>query len=267
MVTTGVPPDLADEFELRRRDRSVALVRSDFAAAFDELGLLESPEPGGVRRAPAGGRGGAWIAAPEGGEEAVVRPGRRGGWIARFNRSRYFAGDRFLDELVLTERLRRRGAPVPRPLAAVRRDHRIGYETWLATRHLPGTAPAARLIAAASADRLPALLHAVGRAVRALHEAGGDHADLNAWNVLIAAGETSAPEAWIVDLDRGRISPRPLTGRRARANLARLRRSFVKLGLASALEAWPALERGYASAPDASAAPDTPSTGAANCRS
>ena len=55
----------------------------------------------------------------------------------------------------------------------------------------------------------------------------------------------------IVDLDRGRLRPAPLAPARAAANLARLRRSFAKLGLAEALAAWPAFERGYASALDA----------------
>jgi 3-deoxy-D-manno-octulosonic acid kinase len=249
MITT-VPADLADAFELRRGPGRVALVRSDFAPAFEALGLLASPVADEGARSTAGGRGGAWIADPGSGGDIVIRPGRRGGWPGRFIRARYFADDRFLEELVLTERLHRRGAPVPVPLAAVRRQRSIGYETWLATRRIPGASPAADTLATAPADRLPGLLHAMGRAVCALHRAGGDHADLNAWNVLIADAVAGAgePRAYVVDLDRGRLRPAPLAARRARANLARLRRSLRKRGLAAALAAWPELERGYASA-------------------
>jgi len=248
MITT-VPSDLADAFELHRAAGRVALVRSDFRPAFDALGLLTSPavsDAGG--RAPdaiAGGRGGALVVDAGAAGEIVVRPGRRGGWFGKLVRRRYFAGDRFMEELVVTERLRRRGAPVPDPLAAVRRPRAVGYETWLATRRLPGAEPAAVALAATPADRLRGPMRAMGRAVRALHEAGGDHADLNAWNVLLGWEGESEVRAFVVDLDRGRLRPAPLGAKRARANLARLRRSLRKLELVHALAAWPEFERGY----------------------
>ena len=134
MVTTDVPADLAGEFELRRAPARVALVRSGFGPAFDALGLFASAAPVADALSPAGGRGGAWVAGDGEGGRIVVRPGRRGGWPGRLIRSRYFLGDRFLSELILTERLRRRGAPVPEPLAAVRVERRVGYETWLVSR-------------------------------------------------------------------------------------------------------------------------------------
>lgn len=248
MITT-VPADLADEFELHRGPGRSALVRSEFNSAFEALGLLTSPVADERAQATAGGRGGAWIADAGIEGEIVVRPGRRGGWAGKLVRARYFAGDRFLEELVLTERLRRRGAPVPEPLAAVRRQRRIGYETWLVTRRIPGAAPAADVLAAVPPERLPEVLRAMGRAVQALHRAGGDHADLNAWNVLIGNHDVGSgePRAHLVDLDRGRLRPAPLGARRAGANLARLRRSLRKLGLEDALAAWPEFERGYAS--------------------
>jgi tRNA A-37 threonylcarbamoyl transferase component Bud32 len=91
----------------------------------------------------------------------------------------------------------------------------------------------------------------MGRAVAALHGAGGDHADLNAWNVLIAGSDE--PRAHVVDLDRGRLRSAPLGAPRAAANLARLRRSLGRLGLVDALSAWTEFERGYASGAAAAA--------------
>ena len=250
MMST-VPADLTGAFELRRAPARVALVRSDFGPTFEALGLLGSPASDPRAPPTVGGRGGAWIADAGGPGEIVIRPGRRGGWFGKLVRARYFAGDRFLDELVLTERLRRRGAPVPDPLAAVRRQRRVGYETWLITRRIPGAVPAADLLAGAPAERLPDLLRAMGRAVAALHGAGGDHADLNAWNVLIAGSDE--PRAHVVDLDRGRLRSAPLGATRAAANLARLRRSLGRLGLVDALAAWTEFESGYASGAAAAA--------------
>jgi len=247
MSSDRVPRDLEDAFELHRAPGRTAIVRSDFAAAFETHGLLVSPHGGETARRVDGGRGDARLVSIAPGEDVVVRPGRRGGWPGRLVRARYFLGDRFRDELVLTERLRRRGAPVPEPLAAVRRERRVGYETWLVTRRIEGARPAARALRDTPEPRLRDLLEAAGRGIRRLHEAGGDHADLNAWNVLLVNAEAREPEAWIVDLDRGRLRA-PLPARRARAALARLRRSLAKLGLERALDAWDALERGYASA-------------------
>lgn len=246
MPGSRLPSDLDDAFERVRTGPHVFVVRGDVREVLEELGLDRSPAPPTGAASPGGGRGGAWIAPLPMGGEIVIRPGRRGGWFGRWIRSRYFLGDRFVDELILTERLRRRGAPVPEPLAAVRRGRRPGYETWLVTRRIPGVVPAAAAWATAPEGRLPDRLEAAGRAVGRLHAAGGEHADLNAWNILVGDDD-----AWIVDLDRGRLRPAPLARARAAANLARLRRSLAKLGLAYALEAWPAFERGYASVLDA----------------
>lgn len=238
-----MPPDLADTFESLRRGPTTAIVRIDFRDGFEALGLDRSPDPPGDAAPTAGGRGDAWIASLPTGDEAVVRPGRRGGWFGRLIRRRYFLGDRFTAELVLTERLRRRGAPVPLPLAAVRRERRVGYETWLVTRRIPAARPAAELLAEGTEAERRARLATLGDAVGRLHAAGGDHADLNAWNLLI-----DGDDAYVVDLDRGRLREAPLAAGRAAANLARLRRSLDRLGLDEARAAWPELERGYAAA-------------------
>jgi 3-deoxy-D-manno-octulosonic acid kinase len=181
--------------------------------------------------------------------EAVVRTFRRGGLVRHVSRQRYLLGDRAFDELLLLERLRRVGAPVPEPLAAVQTRLRPGYAACLVTRRLRGVEPAAQRLRKARSAEVEAILESVGRAVRRLHDAGGRHADLNAWNVLVPVAGPPRP-AWVVDLDRGRFDPDGVPRRHRRRNLARLRRSLRKLGLADALAAWPAFERGYASPPE-----------------
>ena len=239
------PSDLAPAFTLMRYERFTALVRTDFLPAARALGLLRSDEATPDAARPAGGRGDAWIAEPPGGAAVVVRPGRRGGWIGRLVRSRYFAGNRFFDELVATERLRRRGAPVPRPLAAVRRGRAIGYETWLVTERIPGVRPAARTLESLGDEGVEDAMGVLGRTVRALHDAGGDHADLNAWNLLLPADPDADTVGLVIDFDRARVVAPPLSLERAQASLARLRRSLDRLGLGRALASWAAFEAAY----------------------
>src|SRR5262249_8893971 len=86
-----------------------------------------------------------------------------------------------------------------------------------------------------------------GEAVRRLHDAGFDHADLNVKNVLLRESSGKV-EAWIIDLDRGRLVE-TLDASARRRSLVRLLRSFAKThvlaGGVSARDLF-RLARGYA---------------------
>ena len=248
-----LPDWMRDRFERIDRPETAAIVRTDFRAAFESHGLLHCARgraPGGTP-VLAGGRGDARVlpAGPLG--EVVVRPFRRGGWVRHVVRDRYLAGNRAFEEIVLTERLRRAGAPVPEALAAV--QSRLGpgpaYAACLVTRRLVGFAPAAEVLRGLRQGEAAGPMERIGTSIRRAHEAGGAHADLNAWNVLLAAGRPGHAPV-LIDWDRGRWRPDGVSRRDARVNLRRLRRSLRKLDLSAALGAWDALERGYASGPD-----------------
>lgn len=247
------------EFLIRREGPRAALVRTGFAEAFDALGLLgaagEPPEELAGRTARVaraartrrpGGRGAVLLLETEAGDALVVRPYRRGGLPGRVLRSRYFLGNRAFRELILTERLRRAGLPLPEPLAAVQEARFPGYRAALVTRRVPDVRTAAELLAAAGPEEVARLLERMGRSVGRLHAAGLLHADLNAHNLLLDPEARDRP-AVVLDLDRGRLLPPPLPSPLARANLRRLRRSLSKLGLRAALEGWEAFEAGYRS--------------------
>lgn len=254
-----VPDWMSAEFSTVRSNGAVAIVRSDFLASFEAHRLIDctAPQlravPGGTGRdeldaeSLVGGRGAMRIidAGPLG--EAVVRPYRRGGFVERFNKRRYFLGDRAFDELVSTHRLRLRGAPVPEVLAAVQVRLQPGYGGCLVTRRIPRASPASSVLGEPEAP-VAGMLEAMGRAVRRFHEAGGIHADLNAHNVLVSADRDGSMT--IIDLDRATVAAGPAPPGRARANLRRLRRSFEKLGLTVALDHWEAFELGYDALPD-----------------
>lgn len=248
-----LPDWMRDRFERVDGPGTAALVRRDFRDAFDAHGLLGCAGPAPVDGAPvsAGGRGDARVLPAGALGEVVVRPFRRGGWVRHLVRDRYFGGSRAFREIVLTERLRRDGAPVPEAVAAV--QSRVGpgpaYAACLVTRRLAGYAPAAEVLRGLRPGEAAGYMERIGAAIRRAHVAGGAHADLNAWNVLVAAGRPGLSPI-LIDWDRGRWRRGGVGRRRARANLARLRRSLGKLKLAGALAAWAALERGYDSGPD-----------------
>ena len=172
------------------------------------------------------------------GAQWVLRPYRRGGLMARLAKQRYLwtglERTRAFRELRLTAELYAQDLPVPRPVAAAVTRHGPSYEAALITVRIPGALSLAdRLIEDRTSDTL---LEAVGRTIRRFHDAGLDHVDLNARNLLVDAQE----QVWLIDLDRCRLRQ---AGSWQEANLRRLDRSLEKFG---ASEAGSRIRRGYA---------------------
>lgn len=192
-----------------------------------------------------GGRGGvAFVDAPIG--ACVLRHYHRGGWMAPLmgdryvwngrERSRGFAEFRLLAELF------QRGLPVPAPVAARYQRRGAYYTADLITRTIEGAQTLTDLIIAGRLDA--GLAGRVGELVGRFHAEGVDHADLNAHNILMAGDRF-----WLIDFDRGEIR---VTGTAWRlANLARLKRSLLKVGACDHDEAtldrevWTPFMRGY----------------------
>jgi 3-deoxy-D-manno-octulosonic acid kinase len=173
-----------------------------------------------------GGRGGAiYLDAPFG--RCVLRHYRRGGMVARVMGDRYLwtgaERTRGFAEFALLAELHGRGLRAPAPVAARYQRKGAHYRADLITRRIEGASTLAELVARDRCDAGAAAR--VGETIAEFHAAGVYHADLNAHNVLLV-GET----VWLVDFDRGQMR----TPARAwqLANLARLRRSLLKLGAA-----------------------------------
>lgn len=156
----------------------------------------------------------------------ALRHYHRGGMVAPILGDRYLwtgrERTRGFAEFRLLAELRRRGLPVPPPVAA-RYRHRGGiyYTADLLTRRIEHTRTLAELITAGELDS--DMAGRVGALIARFHAQGVDHADLNAHNLLIGPNGL-----WLVDFDRGRI--RALQGEWGLENLRRLRRSMLKLG-------------------------------------
>ena len=194
----------------------------------------------------AGGRGSAGFI-DHGPHGLVLRHYRRGGLVGRWLHDTYLGRNagtsRAMREFALLAQLRAGGLPVPQPVGArMQRSGLWRYRADLIVERLPDTRTLAERLAAG--ERLDAAQwHRIGATIRQLHEAGVDHVDLNANNLLVAADGT----VWIIDFDRCRARG----GHAWRAgNLARLHRSLRKLrrrhpGFLFDDSDWRALESGY----------------------
>ena len=184
----------------------------------------------------AGGRGGV-LRFDLGQGEGVLRPFRRGGIAGRVLANRYFRDNRPLREFRVHAELLRRGAPCAPLLGVAWQAQGPWFSGAIATGFIEGPSLESLLAGDAAEEALQEALSEAGRAVRALHDAGGLHADLHPGNILVAR-----EGAFLIDFDRARLFPALSPAQRA-SNLLRLRRAFVKRGhdprhLATMLEAY-----------------------------
>lgn len=155
----------------------------------------------------------------------VLRHYRRGGFVAKLSQDSYlWAGasrTRSFKEWRLLAELRRRGLPVPAPVAARYVRSGLWYRADLITQLLPATHTLATLITGRELGE--SAWRSVGRTIAAFHHEGVHHADLNANNIVI--GEVDGT-VYLLDFDLGRIRPR---GAWEKEVLARLKRSLEKI--------------------------------------
>jgi 3-deoxy-D-manno-octulosonic acid kinase len=213
---------------VKRTPRGAVLVASSqFASLLESAGeSIFDPEHWralGALSATSQGRGSAWFIR-SGDDEWVLRHYSRGGFVGKFLRDSYlWTGEsrvRAFSELRLTRALQEMGLPVPAPVAAAYRRAGASYRCDLITRRIRGAAALSARLATAplSADRW----REIGAVIARFHDAGVDHADLNAHNILLGdAGGVS-----LIDFDRGCLRT---AGAWRQDNMARLRRSLLKI--------------------------------------
>lgn len=154
----------------------------------------------------------------------ALRHYRRGGLVARVARDQYVwrgeANTRAFKEWQLLYHLHRAGLPVPAPIAARYRRHGLMYTADILTERLMDSESLAERLRVRGIPILGWIT--IGRCIRAFHNLGVCHADLNAHNVMLVP-ESSV---YLIDFDRGRLRK---PGLWCDGNLVRLRRSLEKI--------------------------------------
>lgn len=167
-----------------------------------------------------GGRQAAWYVHLPDGRAGVLRHYRRGGLVARLFHDQYLwcgaRRTRSWAEFEVMVYLHQQGVAVPRPVAALWQRQSFYYRAALITERIAGARPLAQGLDEANVGP-------VARAIKQMHDAGIDHADLNVFNILLDGQD----KVWLIDFDRARHFDDLSFARRHR-NLLRLRRSLLK---------------------------------------
>jgi 3-deoxy-D-manno-octulosonic acid kinase len=211
------------------------LVRQDLVDMACATGILEEKDPRrwqGYSGQMKGGRGQLFRIRLARGMDMLIKNLCRGGLVRWINRNLYFSRDRLFNEAVLTNHLIAHKVPMA-PMLLGRAEHAAMnfYRLQLGTLEIAGAVPLLDLFKAEPVDTglLMSTMELAGRSVRALHDAGVYHHDLNLGNLLLASFDpfdTGSPVK-VIDLDRSRRY-RNLAPKARAANLARLYRHAVK---------------------------------------
>ncbi len=153
---------------------------------------------------PLRGRGVVYaVPLPGDAESVVVRHNHHGGMFAAITRDVFPPPTRAPHELLTSERLRRRGVPTPAMLGyALYPAGPLLRRVDVVTREVRNAFDLSAAITSPDAELRTAALHATGRLVRRLSEAGARHRDLNVKNVLLAEDGDGALRALVLDVDR-----------------------------------------------------------------
>jgi tRNA A-37 threonylcarbamoyl transferase component Bud32 len=167
-------------------------------------------------------------------ERMILRPYRRGGLLRLLVRDLYWRDRRPLRELRVGAAALQAGIPTAAVLAAV--AFRVAgplYRGYLITRELTGCSDLPSFLGAAHGEAAEerfrnkrTLLARIARAVRAMHDRGFYHGDLNLKNILINAERPNT--VYIIDWDKSHET-RNLSLVQRSSNMVRFCRSMEKL--------------------------------------
>lgn len=221
-------PPLPQGFRMVRGPGMRAWVLREGASPAPDVDLWDRWTRGGEGKvlADPGGRAPVYQLEGEGFGRVVLRSFHHGGLFGKLLGNRFLGADRFLEELRVSEAIRREGVPTPEVLALYLRRTGGGVcRGWILTRYVPGGGNLRQWAEAGLPGKpeLHRVLRLAARTVSSLHAAGCLHPDLNLSNLLLV------PDGMLVlDLDGALMEPS--LGLRARTDtFLRLYRSLAKV--------------------------------------
>jgi hypothetical protein len=230
VMTVSAWPEPPAGFVVRTAGRSVLYVAASSEQSVRARGLERWDA---WRRAlssgsASSGRGMTTVVPGPSGSRWRLKSMRRGGWLAGLWRDRYLSGRRLVATLLASVEALARGVPTARPIALIV-EPGPGPLTRgaMAFEEIDGAEDLAHRVVRRAATR-DDLQGAIG-AIRAMHDRGVSHPDLNLGNVLLRPLAGAARQAFVIDFDRAAFVPGPLPFGSRQAALRRLERSCAKL--------------------------------------
>ena len=223
-------PEPPAGFVLRPDGACALYVAEPLASAVDARGLhvWDAWDRALASGSAASGRGATAVIDGGSGTRWRLKAMRRGGSLARVWRDRYLSAVRLVATLSASVEAQARGVPTADPVALIVKAGAGGLVRGaMAIEEIERSEDLARLVLRGAATR--ADLAATIDAVRAMHDRGVTHPDLNLGNVLLRPQGEGSPEAFLIDFDRATFAPGPLPFAARQAALRRLERSCAKL--------------------------------------
>jgi len=213
--------ELPDGFRHVQEGHAFAIVRDEGGEKIAEALLHHA----GCETLSATGRGTVFRFAWKEGCNGILRRHKRGGLMRFLSRDRYLFVNRPLEEFKIHVCVLERGVPAPGVLGVCWWRRGLCYSGALATKELPGVDLDTWLREeGADSGAVKPVLRACGERIRAMHDAGVVHRDLQVKNLFVS-GDT----IFLLDFDRARVGTCVGNWRRM-CSLLRLRRSFDKRG-------------------------------------
>ena len=223
-----------DGFTVVRRGQVHALAATAYSAAV-ESALLDKA---GCYPLNASGRGDMLQFSLADGVQGVLRICRRGGLLGRILKEGFLLSNRPFKEFCTHLIVLQRGVAAPALLGVQWERRGVLFYGALATALLPGADLHTWLRDDhRDTNTIQQILKSCGVCIRAMHDKGVWHADLQLKNLVIA--DTGI---FLLDFDKAHVHDNLSNWKRAR-NLLRLRRSFEKLGYPSSF--WHYTMAGY----------------------
>jgi len=222
------PAACPEGFAVERCGRGLLYARPELLGALRDVGLTGAERWSELLAQTSVGPGRGTTARLElpGGPRVVLKKMRRGGLTARLWHDRFPGRRRLLANLVLPAEAARRGIPTPAAVALLLRPGALGtHEGWLMTEALEGARDLLTILRAGSPAR--GMLTAVMAGVRAMHDRGLHHPDLNLANLLVRVDE-GGHHVFVIDLDRARLERGALAYRGRLSAIRRIERSYLK---------------------------------------